>query len=605
MFGKTKSSFDADDVRKFCENDEALGKVLALFTEGYKESYNKRRVAHRQEVMLYFKRNFFRWFYCSANNNARLSPARYLASRMHHRFGEGFVALPIPSPVYSKTRLTGVEYSFRVFTLDEHPVFADLEMLAGAIRQWGSLDAAAARIELAFGNHHYLRFLAEICRGLGLFKESAGGQALDEAKLSEFFALRPKERLGAALNALLETFVEGLRERNVADNPPAVPLVLGLLSKPLDSDQFFRAAFPDMMEHMLNAEFDAEEFSENAHLAMANAAFKVQALMVETVSSIFVGCTLYLQIIQIESVSQFEFGEDDSDFLKNIPKDDLEIDENRKASLTNYIAMTSYFPPPSNYGLTPLGAKLFGKSYAKGQFSPLVNPKDFGGALDAMLAKRPPAPPKFGMDFLKALLGPGASGTELMHMTFDSDEEEYGEYEDYGDCGYGSSFEAPPIDSLLEELTKVAGKKFGEIDGAPKTRENDKARKPKKAAKKADPLAGLNPDNKPAHSAEDKLYLFSCKQGKAISEHFFRGSQTLSDFDAAIRQQFAGGPGGPALESAFYMGGRFLAKNREIRCPGESGGYRICDLKLYKGQVIKYMCGPDIRLQFVFEGYDD
>ena len=120
-------------VKDFCENNKDFTKILELFSKGYIPAYNKRKVKIREEIQVFLKRNFFTWYYSETNDVSGISPVHFISSQIYHKFGEDFVAIPIPEPVYKKSKLQSINYKFHIFTMDDHPLVKDIESLTEAI----------------------------------------------------------------------------------------------------------------------------------------------------------------------------------------------------------------------------------------------------------------------------------------------------------------------------------------------------------------------------------------------------------------------------------------------------------------------------------------
>ena len=555
---KTRKKADriARDVKSYCEGNEDFAKILDLFSAGYIPTYNKRKVKQRKEVQTFLKHNFFTWYYSAVNQVSDISPAHFISSHIFNKFGEDVAVIPIPEPVYNKSKLQNINYVYRIFTMDEHPLIQDIKYLTDAAGPTGVSDQA----EFAFGNAHYVSFLFNICTEVGIIVENEDEIKLNEKKLAAYSSLSGKEKLNKLLSAHLSHFLGNLKKQKYGKLPSLAKL-LRILGTRQDIDSFYSSAFPGFMSKVINftTPFELMELDdmetyledEESMIEMMGSTFEIQMLISNISSAIFICCGLYFHLIQVEYDSYFDFSELDDSFLGSLPPDDSELSEIESEEYASMISFIAYIKPPSSFSLTPIGAKLLGKNYTEEFSHLLINQEDYDEVLEDMLLDRDEIEEDIDDDLLENIFGGG-----LMQF-----------------INKANNADVLDDDKIIQ---------FPSLKS---------------------PLNGLNPDNKPTFTDENATYRFKVSR-RVIT---INGNDTLTDLGRTIEYVFD-------LEgdhlSSFYMGKKFFENSREIRCPdpfgenGESDDYRICDLGLFKGQTFLYVFdfGNERRFTLKFDG---
>ena len=562
MSKNIKTDCSIASVKKYCENNNDFIKILELFSDGYIPTYNKWKVKIREDIQPFLKRNFFIWYYSEANYVSDVSPARFISSQIHYKFGEDFVVIPIPEPVYKKSRLQSINYSFHIFTMDDHPLVKDIESLTEAIIKTETYEQLIKQVDFKFGKSHYLSFLLNICGKMGLFTPNAEMYKINERKLAAFLALSARDKLHKMLSTHLSSLLSNLKEHKLLRKLPTQAKLLKILETSQDMDSFYAEAFPGLVP-LVDDFISSSGIMDFGHLEvfdedgspleeMMESTMEIQALVSLISSAIFICCGLYFQIIEPEYDSYFDFNELDKDYVASLPPVDSELDKNEAAQYKSMMSYLAYIKPPSVYSVTPIGAKLFGKNYVDGLFYMLIEPDEYDDVLEDMLLDR---------DEIEV-----ENDMALQLELFDDD-----------------------FLTFYDTANEILMQKKGNILQFPSPQS---------------PLDGLNPDNKPTFTDETATYRFKVNKQVITID----GNETLTDLGYIIESMFD--LDGDHL-SSFYMGKKFFEESREIRCPvpfsvsGESDNYRICDLNLFKGQTFLYLYdfGTEHRFTLKFDGY--
>ena len=391
--------------------------LLGKFGEGYIPEYNKRKASSREEVKAYMNRNFNTWYYSAISPDYEISPARFICSDAFNKYGPDMAVFPVCSPEYSRGKITGMAYSFRTFTLDDHPIVRDLRHFLEAIRD-ARFDAArdggnaditsyillnfsdiAGRADFTFKERPYLIVLGDLCECLSLITmpDEQGGCLYDEGRIEAFFALDGREKLGCVIDELIDRFVEcfegvGLEER------PDVFDVLEALQEESRGEYFMEAMFGDMMhrasktvESLLDSGVESL-FSENKGSSELDAFFMDQAKEVYKIQSVVISCCAhffnvfgqYLQLILPEYDNAFEFPDSDDDYLDMLKAGQVSGNDMFEKILVGSVV---YHFMPEGYRVTPLGASWFGIDQHDSDDCdyPLIEPDEYHDVLRWML----------------------------------------------------------------------------------------------------------------------------------------------------------------------------------------------------------------------------
>jgi len=575
---ETKSVQPLNTIEDYCENNRDFKKILEKFSDGYIQVYNKRKAAFRDEVKIYIKRNFNTWYYSEMNNVFPVSPARFINSDIYCKFGADAVVFPVCKPVFNKSKIADIIYSFHVFKLDDHPFIKDMLLFLESARSirikpgqgeaFDSIFTYAISIfshitenaEFTFNERPYIIALSDVCERMSLISlsDTQDGLVYNDDKIAAFFTMTGREKLKRVVDVLIKRFVECIIDLKTSGLKPNTEDVLRVLQEEHELESFIDSLFGGIIFDLVNGAEMLLEEGHDPHALVESLDEEKLKLVLEVQSIISVCCShffsafgQYLQMILPESDNPYIFSTSDDEYLE-----ELEHEEN---SDDPYFKMRTgamvYYIPPGGYCLTPLGSDWFGidLSVQDDRLYPLILPHYYREVLDGMMEDDLDVAVD---DFMRKVL---------------SDPEQ-----------------ADNVDSLLESFFNI---------GESMT----------KTQRVSNPLSGLNPDGLPVFTDENATYRF--RVGRCIIE--LDGTDTLSDLSRAIQVEFD-------LDSehlsSFYMGKKFFEPSREIRCPRldffgdddpvESDGYMICQLNLYQKQKFLYLndFGSENRFTVTFIG---
>ena len=398
----------------FCEGNSDFREVLSRFGEGYIPIYNKRKVALRNEIKIYLKRNFNTWYISPKSMIAAISPACLINSAIYNEFGSDAVVYPVCDPVYKKDKLVDVTYDYRVFTLEDHPFVRDIELfLETAVKLPITLhpddsadsifgyilkkyDVLISCADFTFQERPYLLVLAEVCERLSLirFTGSRTGITRNDDNADKYLALSDDVKLERIINALIERFIECFDYLPKKKYRPTAADVLGALQKSLTFSDYWEALFGDFMKELIDeanmifnnyidTEDGFESFLEGFDEEKAMNIIMVQQTLSICCSHFFTAFGQYLQLIRPENDDAFEFMKSDDEYLDMIAGGGAMPDLADKATTSAMI----YYMPPGGYDLTPLGNRWFDKGFLDDdeQEFPLLTPDEYEEAVTIML----------------------------------------------------------------------------------------------------------------------------------------------------------------------------------------------------------------------------
>jgi len=412
---KARSDVSLGEIKDYCENNKDFGQILKKFGDGYIQVFNKRKAAFRNEVKIYLQRNFNTWYYSANSPVLQVSTARFINSDVCNMFGEGAVVFPVCRPVFDKSKIADLEYTFRVFTLDDHPFISDLRLFLETIKSirvgpknGETIDSIFTYLilnfsnitesaEFAFKERPYIIVLGEMCERMSFISisDARDGITYNEDVIDAFFSMSGKEKLGRVIDELIGRFVKCIDGLEISGKQPSAEEVLGALQGEHDFESFVKSLFGDIFYNLVD---DMESFTDEGHdhiewfesmdEEMMIEFFEAQSVIRVCCSHFFTTFGQYLQLILPEYDNPFAFSTEDDGYLEAL--------ENAGENSDNLyykmgIGAMIYHIPPGGYSLTPLGADWFGidMSGQDDRLYPPVLPGYYREILDSMLSDDP------------------------------------------------------------------------------------------------------------------------------------------------------------------------------------------------------------------------
>ena len=398
-------------IEDYCENNQDFMRLLKKFSDGYIREYNKRKVALRNEVKVYLRRNFNTWYYSEINAVFPISPARFINSDINNKFNIGTVVFPVPEPVFTKSGISEIQYSFHVFTLDNHPFIRDLRLFLKSVRSIRKKSGHTEKYdsmftyvityfqditesaEFTFKEIPYILALGDVCERLSFISLSdiRGGITINKKTINIFFSRPGKKKLGKVIDVLIKRFTDSFKNLELFGRRPDAEDVSKVLQEVHDIESFteslFGEVFTDLIDRVQTYADESSgltDFLESFDEGELEAMLEAQTVIRLCCSHFFTIFGQYLQVIQPEHSGPFIFSISDDEYLDALEYEGEKIEDYLyKISIGAMI----YHLPPGGYCMTPLGADWFGidlSGQEESIFSP-VPPDYYQEIFDGMI----------------------------------------------------------------------------------------------------------------------------------------------------------------------------------------------------------------------------
>ena len=370
-------------IAEYCDSNKDFHQLLGIFNKEYIPTYNKRKISSRNELLLYIKRNFNTWYNSAINPYMTISPAQFINSDIYNKFGTETVVYPVCNPVFDKSRLTDITFSFRCFAADAHPFVGDLRLALESMKLMpfeAANDAAYQSFisyvidnfsiitetkDFTFNERPYIITLYEVCRRLSFISLPIdyGPIVFNENEIEAFFSISNSIKLERVITALIENFVESFDNVATLKKRPVTSDVAATLKTNNDFESFMEFLFDDLFEDFINdmdmlvdADFDANDFMETMDEKKSKIFFDMQVVISACCSKYFTVFGQYLQLIIPEKSNPFIFSQSDDEFLNALKHEDYSalapIDKSS-------IGAMFYYTPPGWYTLSAFGYNWF------------------------------------------------------------------------------------------------------------------------------------------------------------------------------------------------------------------------------------------------------
>jgi len=334
----------------------------SLFNEEFMEAYNNLSQRIRRRVLPYLQSIHRRWYYSTLIDNIHFSPANIVDTIAYH-CGEPqgtHITAAVLSPV---SKMTGIDMKILSYSMDSHPVVADLRQLiktctphVDLCEEWCFTDAQATKIakKLTLFDPYYASFLLEVACKLELLARmpSLYVQRMQVTEKASSVLEQPdKELFRQITDIVIEMTAIGLQNTLPAPTPIFTKENLrNLLANPLTTDEIFEQAFGglgfDLRELTLtDVVADTGDFTEESE-SMAEIMSGIFVLGVMLDRLFFTPFGHFLRIIRPIYSIPFEIDADISQYAYGFG--DTEDD------------FAAFFAPCSSYTLTDIGLELFG-----------------------------------------------------------------------------------------------------------------------------------------------------------------------------------------------------------------------------------------------------
>jgi hypothetical protein len=229
----------------------------SLFENSFLESYRVINKKKRRRILPYLQAIHRRWYYSTLAEHTPFSPAN-LAECIADYFKEAPNRYPV-AVLRTPAKVTGVDVRIVSYTIDDHPVVADMKLLVNYCTPHVDLyesgcftDEQAVEVAelLSINDPHYASFLLELAIWMKMFTKlpSLYVQRMQPSKkCAEMLGQTNEEILRDIIDAAIQMTAFGLQ--NSIPMPEHIfteSFVRSLLHEPLETDEIFSRVFEVM-----------------------------------------------------------------------------------------------------------------------------------------------------------------------------------------------------------------------------------------------------------------------------------------------------------------------------------------------------------------------
>ncbi|KYH34344.1 hypothetical protein CLTEP_17690 [Clostridium tepidiprofundi DSM 19306] len=355
------------NISEYCLNNERISDVIHLFEKNFELEYNDLKSKRKKELFIFSDFIFKNWYYSSLINDDKTSPANYINTQIHKKFGTKYMTVPHVNAKRNGKRALKFELNFKFFSLDNHPVVNDMktfiEFCTPSVRFCKEEDFLVEDFEdllvnINYNNMYYLIYLTEVAYELNLLKDMPSlhikcAQVTDE--VNTFFKLSKRKQFEKIFNASIAVSSKILlRQLVFLENTFTEDFIIYLLDNNMIVDDIYKKMYSKLnidisflfSDNKLSGMEDFDEFTskhKEAKMIMASM----------TILDIFFGMWFvnvfgyYLQVIQPICIDYYEIGHHLENFCAAF---------DGKLPLEPFL-----FKCPYAYDLTPLGEKILSK----------------------------------------------------------------------------------------------------------------------------------------------------------------------------------------------------------------------------------------------------
>jgi len=322
------------------------------------EAYRVANPKKRRNTLPFLQTIYRRWFYSALIENTPLSPANLVESIcLHHN--EAATTYPIARQK-GKTKFTGINVELLTYSLQSHPIVADLGLLLEYCTPhidlaeedvFTAADVLKLGAMLSLNDPNYAAYLLETALWMKLIVKipSIGVNRFRPAKDAA-------KRLSAPVKDLFHDIVETTIAMSAKGLQSLVMLpetifsqsfIRTLLNAPMDTDDIFQRVYEVLgydMEDLMDITMSMEEDEDmDMDIDILAGTFMTGVLLDKF---FFTPFGHFLKLIRPLYVLPFELPNEIIDYV-NVSDDPEEV-------------MIAFFAPCSNYTLTDLGIEYFG-----------------------------------------------------------------------------------------------------------------------------------------------------------------------------------------------------------------------------------------------------
>ena len=343
----------------------------SLFEEAIQDAYRMSDAKKRTGILPYLQAIYRRWYYSALIEESFLTPANILEAicRSHNES-------PNTYPVAhrrSKAKFTGVKFELIEYSLDNHPIVADLGLVIDYCSPYvdlhdGEMFTPPQAMELAtmlsLNDPHYAAFLLEIALrmkllakvpsvGVNRYKPSPSAtnkvnRANKADKADKMEATHPREMFQDIVEATINIGAKALQGLTMLPETLFTPtFIRSLLTSPMETDEIFSRMY-DVLGYDLEDLVDIvsatqeEEEPDDTDIDLMLGTFMAGVMLDKF---FFTPFGHFMKLIRPAYVLPFELEGEISDYVA-VSSDPEE-------------SVIAFFAPCSSYTLTDMGLEFF------------------------------------------------------------------------------------------------------------------------------------------------------------------------------------------------------------------------------------------------------
>ena len=328
----------------------------SLFETNFMDAYREANVRKRRSILPFLQTIYRRWLFSALIENTPISPANLLESICDYH-NEPSALYPVARPK-GKAKLSGISIEFVAYELENHPVVADLKLLADYCTPHVDLletdiFTTNAAIELgeklSLNDPHYAAYLLEVAIWIGMIAKvpSVGVNRFKPTQqLAEILAAPAKDIFHDVVEITIALAAKGLQ--NLVMLPESIfsqPFIKTILTAPMSTDDIFSRIY-DVLGYDMEDLLDITETMENEDSLDMDILAGTFMAGVFLDKFFFTPFGHFLKLIRPLYFLPFEFPGEIADYV-NV------CDDPEEGSI-------AFFAPCSSYTLTRLGHEYFG-----------------------------------------------------------------------------------------------------------------------------------------------------------------------------------------------------------------------------------------------------
>ncbi|MDR3092011.1 MAG: hypothetical protein LBU36_07515 [Clostridiales bacterium] len=356
-----------------------FARLVGAYESAHAEAYEKMNARGRMDFLKYTNLTFSRWYSSALFKGSALSPA-YIMRLINERCGNGrFYVIPgVTTAASSSSEEYRLRFSASAYSLDHHPIAADLRFLIDYIKP--SHDFSGPRFftvaqesvimqNISIKDSFYLEYLMIIAYNLRLVKNLKGvrvSTAVPTKELPAFLELPDREILSLIAKESVKISLGHIRGMIPGYSIPLdESFIYDLITRPQSTEEILSRiyielfhSFENMIESGIEFEISqamgpkkslhsSEISEEDLYNLFASSRMVLNSVLVKYFFAIFGG---FLKFIDPFFDKPWNF----KDFRKALTENPQDV-------------VVMFFSPCDRYEVSPLGLEFFGGKAAKGQ----------------------------------------------------------------------------------------------------------------------------------------------------------------------------------------------------------------------------------------------